>query len=134
VSETESHTLPSGAVLHPHDTIICWTDEVMRDKKVFPKPLEFNPLRWTDSSPAELEEMNKLMLPFGYGARVCPGQHLAIMEGELVLAAIVRAFDLQLACPPAQVRRIVSFTVRADHVPMIFKKREYTKNETPFSS
>lgn len=69
------------------------------------------------------------MLPFGYGARVCPGQLLANMEGELVLAAIVRNFDLQLACPPAQVRRIVSFTVRADRVPMVFKKRDFTQNQ-----
>ncbi|KAL3483159.1 cytochrome P450 [Aspergillus germanicus] len=50
-----------------------------RDKKVFGKNAEeFDPDRWMDPERAKL--MNKYLFTFGYGARVCLGRDIAMME------------------------------------------------------
>jgi cytochrome P450 len=50
-----------------------------RDEKVFGKNAEeFDPDRWMDPERAKL--MNKYLFTFGYGARVCLGRDIAMME------------------------------------------------------
>ena len=36
-------------------------------------------------------------LPFGGGPRICPGRPLAMLEATIALAALVRAFNFELA-------------------------------------
>lgn len=95
----------------------------MTDPEVFPDPYKFNPMRWLTSSNAQLAKMDGLFMSFGYGSRICPGMHLAKLEGELALGYIVKNFDLQLECKPDDVKRILRFTAQADRIPMRFKKR-----------
>ena len=42
--------------------------------------------------------MNAQLSPFGFGTRVCAGQHLAQIMMRMGLAAIVRNFDIEV--PP----------------------------------
>jgi cytochrome P450 len=123
VSESEPYTLPSGVEIRPYDTVLFPIEHLMTDAAVFPDPLCFNPHRWLTSSSAQLEKMDAVFLSFGYESRVCPGMHLAKLEGKLALAHIVQNFDLHLECKPEEVKRVLQFTVRAERIPMRFVKR-----------
>ncbi|KAL2877153.1 hypothetical protein SGCOL_007546 [Colletotrichum sp. CLE4] len=58
-----------------------------RDGNVFPNPLEFDESRWID--PTVLTPYQKSSFcPFGAGARICIGQHLARMELRMGAAVL----------------------------------------------
>ncbi|KAI9823703.1 MAG: hypothetical protein M1819_001147 [Sarea resinae] len=61
---------------------------------IFPSPLVFQPDRWLDpeTSPA----LQKYLVPFSKGTRMCLGMHLGYAELYLTMAAIYRNFDLRL--------------------------------------
>ncbi|WP_197442781.1 cytochrome P450 [Lignipirellula cremea] len=61
------------------------------------QPEEFQPQRF---APEHAEAMpENAFLPFGIGPRACIGRRFAMMEGPLVLAELVRQFDVQLIEP-----------------------------------
>ncbi|KAI0545628.1 cytochrome protein [Xylaria curta] len=59
-----------------------------RDPVIFPSPDEFRPERWASPTAA----MKDAFIPFGRGARVCIGQHLARIELRLATARFFLAF------------------------------------------
>ncbi|KAF2463266.1 cytochrome protein [Lindgomyces ingoldianus] len=59
-----------------------------RDPAIFPEPYRFNPSRWEH----ETKEMKEAFMPFGCGARICIGLHLAQMELRNATALFFRAF------------------------------------------
>ncbi|KAI1273301.1 cytochrome protein [Xylaria sp. FL0933] len=59
-----------------------------RDPAVFPLPGEFRPERWASPTTA----MRDSFVPFGRGARVCVGQHLARIELRLATAHFFLTF------------------------------------------
>lgn len=64
-----------------------------RSPKYWKNPLQFNPDRF---SPAQKKQRPKLTyMPFGAGARMCIGNHFAMMEMQLLLARLVRHFDFE---------------------------------------
>ena len=62
-----------------------------RHRRLWSDPDAFRPDRFTD--PEDREAVERAYLPFSTGARVCPGAGLAMTEGVLCLALLVRAFD-----------------------------------------
>jgi cytochrome P450 len=123
VDNTKPVTLSNGIVIRPTDTLFCYHEGLHMDAAVFPAPGVFDPHRWLDAAPAELERMNAHYFAFGSGPRVCPGKGLAYFEGELILASLVACFDFKLACDAKEVKRQMSFTAQPNRVPMIFSKR-----------
>ncbi|GLJ17608.1 hypothetical protein SUGI_0306620 [Cryptomeria japonica] len=61
------------------------------DEKYYPEPFTFNPWRWQNESPLALSD-NPWFMPFGRGARLCPGFHLARFEIALFLHNFVTKF------------------------------------------
>jgi cytochrome P450 len=63
---------------------------------------DFRPQRWLESKgpPAEGRDataaraMLKASMPFGAGPRLCPGRYLAMLEMKMVLATLIRNFEL----------------------------------------
>ena len=57
--------------------------------KVFPVPHSFNPERWLDNP-----RLDKYMLSFSKGTRICLGMNLAYSELYMILAGIFRRYEL----------------------------------------
>ncbi|KAF5870852.1 putative benzoate 4-monooxygenase cytochrome p450 protein [Botrytis fragariae] len=67
---------------------------LMTDERYFPQGKSFIPERWTRERP-ELVRDRRAYIPFGYGVHSCVGKTLALHELRLVIARIVRTFDIQ---------------------------------------
>ncbi|KAK3936112.1 cytochrome P450 [Diplogelasinospora grovesii] len=59
-----------------------------RDPEIYPEPEKFDPDRWANPTRA----MKDAFMPFGGGARICIGLHLAKMELRLATALFFRRF------------------------------------------
>ena len=58
----------------------------------FPHPDQFDPARFTPEREKQLPR--HAYMPFGAGPRVCVGNHLALMEAQLILATVLQRMDL----------------------------------------
>lgn len=58
----------------------------------FPDPDRFSPERFLPENEKQIPR--DAWLPFGGGARVCIGNHFALMEGQLLLARFAHAFEV----------------------------------------
>ncbi len=65
-----------------------------RDPKYWERPDEFYPTHFDTEN--ERNRPRMAYMPFGAGPRMCIGNHFALMEMQLLLAMLVRQFDLEL--------------------------------------
>ncbi|KAG6868113.1 hypothetical protein C0993_007491 [Termitomyces sp. T159_Od127] len=88
------YEVPAGTVVATQ----AWS--MHRDASLFASPGTFLPERWleTTNSPETLARMSYHMIPFGTGSRVCGGQNFAQAMMKIVVATMVRNFDV--AAPP----------------------------------
>jgi len=94
---------------------------VHRDPRFFTEPLEFRPDRWREPTSALLPRF--AYFPFGGGGRRCIGDHFALLEGVVVLAAIAQRFRL-VATDPASVVPFATITLRPRNgVPVRLERR-----------
>ncbi|RFU77511.1 cytochrome p450 [Trichoderma arundinaceum] len=99
-----------GGYWLPGGTVVCTQAYSMhRNSHVFPEPDEFDPSRW--ASPTK--DMKDSFMPFGSGARICIGLHLARME---LRYAAARFF---LTYPEAKVSTLEGFSDK-DMMPKVF--------------
>ena len=92
------------------------------DARFFPDPEAFRPERWLDGSTSGLPKW--VYQPFGGGPRVCVGNHFAMMESVLVLAALLRRarYELVSRTPP---KLQMAITMRpVDGLPMRVRLRD----------
>jgi cytochrome P450 len=82
-----SYDVPKGT------TVILSPWVTQRDPRYFDDPLEFRPDRWAGDFRRRLPRF--AYFPFGGGPRVCIGNRFAMMEAMLLLATIVRRFDVE---------------------------------------
>ena len=85
----------------------------------FINPLKFDPQRWIEQKEGKcpLGHDTKAFIPFGSGARFCPGKNLAMLELKLVLSMLMKNFKIELVTPKDEVREIMAFTM----MPSAFK-------------
>lgn len=85
-----------GYALPPRTLVATQAWSAHRNPSVFPSPESFLPERWleTGDNQEQLEAMNRHMMPFGTGSRVCGGQNLAQIVLRLAISAIARNFDV----------------------------------------
>ena len=99
-------TLPAGCAAG------VWLHAVHRDPAVWVDPDSFDPSRWlvrSDSIRSNIQGWNRTpgdvrvkfkgagFMPFATGPRSCVGQHLAWVYMRVVLAGLVRAYEVRLA-------------------------------------
>ena len=114
----EAEKIPAGA------DVFLFTWFIQREASGVRDPLEFRPQRWIDDTPKnrvdddndvvdvdiddDVDERTELVssasqklllkknnLVFGYGARSCLGNHLAILELEQVIERVTREFRIE---------------------------------------
>jgi cytochrome P450 len=83
-----------GERLAPGTQLMASQWAMHRDPRFFPNPEAFLPERWSDGLKRKLPR--GAFFPFADGPRVCIGAHFALMEAALVLAPIVRRWQLEL--------------------------------------
>ncbi|TFY71792.1 hypothetical protein EVG20_g1219 [Dentipellis fragilis] len=71
----------NGMFIPKGTTVFANLDGIMRDPGTFPNPDAFVPGRWLPGHPLASShprlQLDTFDLPFGFGRRICPGQHLA---------------------------------------------------------
>ncbi|MGF2036865.1 MAG: cytochrome P450 [Nostoc sp. CmiVER01] len=81
-----------GYKLNPGTIIIGCIYLTHQNQDLYPQPQEFLPERFLERQYSPYE-----FLPFGGGARRCPGEALALFEMKLVLATILSRYQLALS-------------------------------------
>lgn len=95
---------------------------IHRNPAIYPDPARFDPDRFEPS--AEAGRHRSAWLPFGGGPRVCIGNHFALLEGQLVLAALSHRVTFELK-PGVDVRPAPLTTLRpSGGMPMIVRRRD----------
>ena len=82
-----------GTPVKPGSTVIVGPWFFQRHRKLWKDPDAFDPSRW--EGPEAKDAGRKAWLPFGVGARVCPGAAFALQEAQLILAEILRRVKLE---------------------------------------
>ncbi len=82
------YDLPTGTI------VMVSPFALHRRPDFFPEPERFNPKRFAPEAEALLPRYS--YLPFGGGPRICIGNHFAMMEGHLALAALAQRVRLEL--------------------------------------
>ncbi|KAF5372980.1 hypothetical protein D9758_001784 [Tetrapyrgos nigripes] len=72
-------------------TVFANFDRIMHDPEMFPDPEDFRPERFIDSSDPRIQDFD---LPFGFGRRQCPGQHLALNSLFINISRLLWGFDI----------------------------------------
>lgn len=91
--ELGGHAVTAGTlvVVSPH--------VLQRDPRSWPEPERFDPDRFAEGRRRELPR--HAYLPFGAGARICAGNHFALLEAALIVALVTVGLDLeQRGAPP----------------------------------
>ncbi|KAJ3991791.1 cytochrome P450 [Lentinula boryana] len=86
----QNYLIPKGS------TVIGNVWSVGRDPELFPDPERFNYKRWIVSDGEGRSRLRDDLksYPFGFGRRVCPGQHMATASTFINLALVLWAFNL----------------------------------------
>jgi cytochrome P450 len=89
----------------------------------FASPDRFDPDRFTPEAEKALPK--HAFLPFGAGPRVCIGNHFALLEGHLAIAALAQRVRLELLPGAAPVLPEPLITLRPkDGIPMVVRRRQ----------
>ena len=111
-----SYTIPAGA------TALVSPYLLHRDPVAWPNPTRFDPDRfapgWDKERPGH-ERHSYSYLPFGGGPRLCIGNQFALMEMQILLAMLVRKFEVK-AVPGQRVNTNPLITLRPKRAIRLF--------------
>ncbi|KAF7595467.1 hypothetical protein BBP40_005803 [Aspergillus hancockii] len=101
IANRSARVAPTEALVYKNYTIPPGTPVsetnyfVLMDPEIFTEPHEFDPERWMRAA-AKGARLDRYLVNFSKGSRMCVGLNLAYAELFLVLATIVRRFDMEL--------------------------------------
>jgi cytochrome P450 len=89
----------------------------------FTDALAFKPERWLDATLSTCVHNRQANVPFGAGARFCPGRNLAILEIKMAMAMLCKHFSVSGVEGAPPVQEVFSFTMVPDKVDIRFALR-----------
>lgn len=108
-------TIPAGS------PVAVWIYMTHHDPRWYPEPERFDPGRF--EAGRERERPRLSWLPFGGGARMCIGKHFALLEMQLMLATLVKAFRFELDAVEVKARPRVTLAPAAG-LPGVLRRRD----------
>jgi cytochrome P450 len=115
------HDLPGGM------TVFINIYGMHRRARYFPDPEKFDPDRFRPE--AEKDMLRSSYLPFGGGPRVCIGNQFALLEGQIVLAALAQRVTFE-AASPREIETEPLITLRPKNgVPLLVRRRSAVRTE-----
>ncbi len=113
--EIGGRKVPRGAMI----MVAPWT--IQRHEKLWKNAARFDPDRWT---PERANDIPKdAYIPFGLGPRICVGAAFASVEASLILARLLRRYDIRIE-ESKPVRPVARLTTRpADPITARFARR-----------
>ncbi|KAG1785432.1 cytochrome P450 [Suillus plorans] len=87
-NDVKNYCIPAGTTVIGHH----WS--ISRDPDIFPEPHAFRPERWTNDQGCLRDDLKFFV--FGFGRRVCPGQHVANRSVFINSLLVLWAFRLTL--------------------------------------
>ncbi len=81
----------AGVPLTQGDNVSVNVFLIQRNARFWPQPDAFRPERWQTGA-----RTPEAFMPFGAGARMCIGNHLALLEAGLIAALVLRDFTLDV--------------------------------------
>ncbi|KAM5343525.1 hypothetical protein ACJ41O_012062 [Fusarium nematophilum] len=93
-----SFTIPAGAEVGVNPYVIH------RSRSIFGADADqFRPERWLEDKD-RAREMDRYMMQFGTGSRICLGKNISLMEMSKLLPQLLRNFDFELVRPDTEWR------------------------------
>lgn len=89
--EARRDTVVGGYAVPAGTLVMLETRSAAMDAAHFERPGEFLPERWR---PAAASPAHRAAMPFGAGPRICPGRYLALVEMKMLLAMLLRNFEI----------------------------------------
>ncbi|MCX4240751.1 cytochrome P450 [Paraliomyxa miuraensis] len=86
-------------------------------------PHAFRPERWRDGHTAAALQRAGVFVPFGSGPRICPGRSLALLEIRMVLATLLRNFELERVGRSQDVGEELGFTLSPTNLRARLRRR-----------
>ncbi|KAG7862528.1 hypothetical protein KL919_001658 [Ogataea angusta] len=118
--ETPSTYIPEGTV------VVMQPWSLHRDPTVFEQPEVFIPDRWLVDDEQKLKSMNRQMMQFGSGSRMCLGLHIATCEIKLCVSNVISRYEVSLVDGydyevNAQMKDIYTTIPRSGDMPLKFR-------------
>jgi cytochrome P450 len=108
--EATSDTEIGGVAIPKGSAILCHIGAANRDERQFQNPDRF-----------DIDRLDNEHIGFGYGRHYCAGSHLAKLEAEVALNALLDRLH-NLKPDPGKASRIIGFSFRGpDSLPVTFK-------------
>ena len=121
-SKEERATLPGGYEVLKDDTIIVVLHKLHRDPKVWDRPEEFIPERMLNGGFEKLPANS--WKPFGNGQRSCIGRSFAWQESLLVMALVLKHFDIEFVDPSYDLRIKQTLTIKPEGFKIRIRSRQ----------
>jgi cytochrome P450 len=104
INQAGEDVIVAGVLVPKGALVVCVMRPAGVDRKNFSEPEAFRPARWRGAS-AEVEAKSlssakRVVMPFGAGARICPGRYLALAEIKMVAAMLLSNFELEQVSAP----------------------------------
>jgi cytochrome P450 len=91
---TTTDTLLGEYTLEANSILFLSPYLLHHDVRFWENPDRYDPTRFTEENEANITKY--AYLPFGGGPRVCIGNHFALMEAQILLAQIIRRYQLSV--------------------------------------
>lgn len=102
----EDYLIPAGTL------IVALLSGDSFNESLFPDCYKFDPHRWTNITDFQKKEFGSRLMPFGYGARLCPGRQLSLVEMRLSLIEILKRFRITRTAGTSSAGEALKFTLQ----------------------